>query len=123
VVESFWTIPDVSTIRTPLSILREQASAITEQTKGALVGIVEAHTTGPRMDVQLDLSVPALNDYRYRVLSYRQPIELYPGFLIIDERYQKIADEKAFVEGIKEVLSSSEMAHIVGALLAQANQA
>lgn len=122
-VESFWTIPDVSTIRTPLSILREQASAITEQTKGALVGVAEARNTGPRLILQLDLTVPALNDYRYSVLRYSQPIEMYPGTLFAGDRGVQVGDEQSFIEGVKAVLSSSEMTKVLASLLVQVNDA
>jgi hypothetical protein len=68
-VESFWAIPDSTTLRTPLSILREQAAALTEQTKGVIVGSVETRASNGSLDVILNLVVPALNDYRYRILS------------------------------------------------------
>ncbi len=51
--ESFWQIPDVSDIRTPLSILREQAAALTEQTKGQLVGVVETKSEGDDLRIAL----------------------------------------------------------------------
>lgn len=65
--ESFWAIPDVTETLTPLSILREQASALTRQTKGMLVGNVDVENSGGGdLTITLDLSVPALNDYRYK---------------------------------------------------------
>ena len=78
-VESFWVIPDAAKIRTPAGILREQASALTEQTQGTLVGVVETKGSGDKLQVNLAISVPSLNDYRFRILLYLQPLELYPG--------------------------------------------
>ncbi len=83
-VESFWVIPDVANLRTPLSILREQAAALTDHTKGTLVGMVATKNLADKMEIRLEISVPSLNDYRFRILTYIQPIfEIYPGRLIV----------------------------------------
>ncbi len=120
-IESFWTIPEVTSIRTPLSILREQAVALTEQTKGTLVGMVDVQSLkGAEFLVVLDVSVPALNNYHYRVLSYRQPIEMYPGCLYVGDDGQDIADERAFVGRVKHALSSEKVKNILLSLLSQA---
>lgn len=120
-VESFWAIPDVTNIRTPMSILREQATALTEQTKGKLVGVVEVHKgADEELYVQLDVSVPALNDYRYRLLTYNQPIELYPGSLFIgNEGPRAVFNEAAFLTNIKSVLSSDKVKNVLVSLLSQ----
>jgi hypothetical protein len=121
-VESFWAIPDVANLRTPLSILREQASALTDQTKGTLVGMVEAKGEGGKIEISLDISVPSLNDYRYRILTYRQPIELYPGVVVADVLSQ-VSDEKRFTETVKAVLSSTRVRNALVSLLSQAVEA
>jgi hypothetical protein len=60
-VESFWVIPDIANVRTPLSIQREQAAALTEQTKGTLVGIVETNKNPvDKIDITLEISAPSL---------------------------------------------------------------
>src|SRR5208337_1606445 len=82
-VESFWAVPDVASFRPPLALLREQATALTEQTNGALVGIA---VTKPERDgslvVTLSVQVPALDNYVYRLLEYRQAVDGYPGVLL-----------------------------------------
>jgi hypothetical protein len=121
VVESFWAIPDAANVRTPLSILREQAAALTEQTKGTLVGMVEARQgTGETLEVSLEVLVPALNDYRYRLLTYSQPVELYPGRLSVrHDAIRLVGNEAAFVSSIKSVLSSEKVRNILTSLLSQ----
>ena len=42
-VESYWAIPDIANIRTPLSILREQATALTEKDTGGACGRGQCH--------------------------------------------------------------------------------
>ena len=123
-VESFWAVPDVTDIRTPLSILREQAAAITEQTKGTLVGVVDAQAgSNGDLEIQLELSVPSLNGYRYRILAYEQPIELYPGRMRARNESGTINDEKDFISTIKTILSSGRVRNVLIALLAQAREA
>jgi hypothetical protein len=125
VVESFWAIPDIANVRTPLGILREQAAALTEKTHGVLVGIAEVRGIGNGdFNVQLDLSVPALNDYRYRILSYQQPVELYPG-LLVDPKgtLVEVPDEETFVSAVKSVLSSERIKSVLTSLLAQTTDA
>jgi len=125
VVESFWAIPELTTMRTPLSILREQAGALTEQTHGALVGIVEADKgKGYVLVIRLEVSVPALNDYRYRILTYEQPIDLYPGILYgPDDSISNPVNESDFTSAIKEALSSPRVKNVLTSLLSQVTAA
>ena len=126
-VESFWAVPDTTSFRTPLSILREQATALTEQTNGALVGNVGIFKDGVGADlvVSLSVEVPALDDYAYRLLQYRQPVDGYPGRLHLawEERFFEFRDEEEFVSAIKDALSSDKVRQIVGSLLSQATAA
>jgi len=131
-VESFWAVPDIAGFRTPLAILREQAAALTEGTNGALVGTVSTSKImygagGHSTDLALSLSVevPALDDYAYRLLEYRQPVDLYPGTLSLswEEGPLFIGDEIQFVSAIRSALSSDKVRRIMGSLLAQATAA
>ncbi len=118
--DSFWVIPDAAAIRTPLSILREQASALTQQTHGVLVGEAATKSEGDKLVVSLDVVVPGLNDYRYRVLTYRQPLEMYPGhFRDSGDVMQIIGNETSFVEAVKGALSSQKVKNVLTSLLAQ----
>jgi hypothetical protein len=124
VADSFWVIPDAALIRTPLSILREQASALTEQTRGVLVGEAVAKQDGDDLVVWLDVVVPGLNEYRYRVLRYRQPLEMYPGdFWALGSHKGSIADEPKFIEAVKEALSSDKAKNVLTSLLTQVSVA
>ena len=121
--DSFWAIPDVTAIRTPLSILREQAAALTQQTHGVLVGEATANPEGERIVVSLDIIAPGLNDYRYRVMRYEQPPEMYPGTLRMGGDGDIISDESDFMASIKKILSSEKMKNVLTSLLAQVTEA
>jgi hypothetical protein len=118
-VESFWVIPDVANVKTPLSILREQASALTEQTKGTLVGVVETKSDGGRMEDRLEISVPSLNDYRYRILTYEHTIELYPGTVLANLNHS-VSNKNEFIELVRQILSSDRTRNVLTSLLSQA---
>lgn len=135
-VESFWAIPDATQLRTPLSILREQAAALTDQTKGVLVGSAEPHAYSQeelinrllppdgKLTLWLMVSVPALNDYRLRVLDYTQPVTLYPGLLrsIHTDTQQAIENQQSFIDGVKSILSSESVRNILTSLISQAGE-
>jgi len=131
--ESFWTIPDTRDLRTPVTIIREQAEALTQQTNGLLQGEVlivpERSPTGvglTRTRASLKIAVPYLNDYAVYVLSYTHNIDMYPGDLtnyFEDEENISISNEDEFINALKKILSSSTTLRILGNLLSQANAA
>jgi hypothetical protein len=125
VVESFWAVPDVATMRTPLTILREQATALTEQTNGLIVGRVEAkQQQDGNLSISLEATVPALNEYSVRILNYEQPIALYPGrvYGIGIPIYETINNEDDFVVVVKKVLSSAQIKNILTSLMSQVGE-
>jgi hypothetical protein len=125
VADRFWVVPDTAAVRTPLSILREQASALTQQTHGVLVGEAATRSEGDKLVVSLDIVVPGLNDYRYRVLTYRQPLEMYSGSIWDrgDLATKPIADETSFVAAVRAALSSQTVKNVLTSLLAQVTEA
>ena len=125
-VESLWSIPAAENIRAPLTIMKEQATALTQQTKGSLVGSVETVTQGVAgLAISLSIQVPSLNDYTYRLLTYTQPITMYPGRLIfaLKPQFIEVEDEHEFLEALKDLLSSEEVKRVLTSLLVQANAA
>lgn len=124
-VESFWAVPDSATIRTPLSILREQATALTEQTNGLLVGQVETvQQSDGKLLIKLEIVVPALNDYRARILSYLQPITLYPGRLtgMGIQLWEDVDNEENFVIQVRNALSSQVIKNVLTSLMSQVTE-
>ena len=122
--ESFWSIPKQEKMRTPLSILKEQAAALTEVTEGTLQCQVIALQQGELLTLQMYIVVPALANYKFHVLSYTQPIYLYPGQVITPILNQNInvANEAQFIENLKRILSSSQMQRVIAGLIAQATE-
>ena len=133
---------DVS--HTPLTILREQGDILTQMTKGVLEGIVST-TTLPKalpslaynltgvgaisgllpsvLRATLSIIAPKLDGYIFQVLQVDYELDRYP--VTVYDDVNKIpytcADEKAFVDAVKEVLSSEQVRKAIGLLLAQSH--
>jgi hypothetical protein len=121
--KSFWAIPDANTTKTPILLLREQAQLLNEATHGTLRAEVEVFngTFSDKISVHLVVIAPALDNYKYVILTYTQGINIFPG-LIIDNPNNKvidIADEDSFETTLKSVLSSKSMERILLNLLSQ----
>jgi hypothetical protein len=122
-VESFW--PEISTekIRTPHAILLEQANLLTEKTKGLLVGNVARGQSGRDFVNSLVIVAPPLNNYAFGVLSVVHGISLYPATVVVTSRPNvepiSVSNEQALLDTLKVQLKSTEVAHVITALLSQ----
>jgi hypothetical protein len=108
-------------VRTPKTVLEEQAALLTEATKGLLVGRVLDETQGESFHYDLAVIVPALNNYKYTILSVIHSLKIYPvriraqrppvttGHLSLD----------AFEKGIERVLTSSAVRSALSHLRSQ----
>lgn len=120
---SLWVIPDVSNVRTPMTMLKEQATALSEETDGLLRGNVSTlGSTDSDLYIILSIIVPALNNYKFDLLTYTQPITMFPGTLDsnAESKRYRINNEQDFDDSLKVILSSTAVSSIVAALIAQA---
>ncbi len=135
-VESLWSIPPADNVRAPLTIMKEQATVLTEQTRGSLVGSVETDAYGAGdLVINLSIQVPSLNNNKYRLMTYTQPITMYPGTLASgvpkasgSHQYAppqsiEVENEEEFLAALKRLLSSDEVKHLLSSLLVQSNAA
>lgn len=124
-MNSLWKIPNVS-LETPLFLLKEQARLLSEQTKGLLQGEVRSNVAGDgRLMISLYVLVPALNNYRYKVLDVLQAPALFPGTIwsgSVDSGGE-FDNLEEFRNRLQEVLSNSDLEKILGGLLSQATSA
>lgn len=120
--DSFWKIPKPENIKLPIVILREQAVALTKATNGILRGEVATVNQDQKLFIQLRLVVPALDDYTVSVLTYRQPMQIYPGELSSQFRDGaiKIQSLEAFNRIVRMLLASEKMQRTLAGLIAQA---
>lgn len=120
--QNLWgDLPEVGKIKIPLQILKEQASALNEMTKGLLVGTVQPWEDKRGFGHLLSIRAPALNNYTVAILRIGHSIELYPLRLVdmIAQTGVDCADEDAFVRDVSKILQSDKTRQIIKALLAQ----
>jgi hypothetical protein len=108
-----------SAVRTPASILREQASLLGAKTRHTIEGQVETQISVGTFYHSFNLVVPALENYSYELFKISHQLTLYPIYVGYPD--PNAEDEQAFVKWLGQKLSSAETKRIIGNLLAQAN--
>ena len=114
--KNFWgNLEDLDVIRTPRSILKEQAARLGKATKHILIGEVDETSGASQFRYALEIRVPDLNDYVYTVLTVNHDVELYPVTVSADKPnvYEKCDDEKEFLGVIEAILSSKDVRRVV----------
>ncbi len=134
-------------IRSPYSILQQEAQGLEPQTRGILVAEVSADAPEgeKRIKLHLDIIVPALNNYRRRILtaSYDKNM-VYPVTVDADcfrprslaeviaplteihgsspKRANSAATDEEFSQLVDKVLHSDEVKSLAVSLIALANE-
>ena len=117
-------LPELNTTKTPVQIVKEQASILTQMTKGVLVGEVKPANWTREFNYILSIRAPALNNYSASILIFGHPIAMYPLAIhdLVSTKSQSIcSDEVAFVAALQKTLSSPEARKIISALIVQSN--
>ena len=144
--ENLWgDIPTSENVmRTPYTILREQAAILSESTKGLLLGEVVPlpyhpiqkainslnPKTSPFINEQelrklygiLRIKVPSINNYTYSLLEIEYPMQTYPVFisnLVGKEEKVKCENEEEFKTALRNILSSKEVKQVISTLFSQ----
>jgi hypothetical protein len=127
--ESLWPDLPREPIRTPHSILLEQASFLGEKTRGLVVGRVtrdrEVLRAQPEEEEKLrstlTIVAPSLNNYSYAVCTITYPISLYPCrlFFHASRESRAVADEADLTAGLRAIFGSKELIRVMTGLLGQ----
>ncbi|MBC8042593.1 MAG: hypothetical protein IAF08_04030 [Rhizobacter sp.] len=128
-------IVDTSDLVTPVSILKEQASLLGEQTQNLVEAKVETSsiTNGQLMHV-FYLVAPALDNYKYRLFTIYHGVELYPLDLVdpeekiffdpsdhtvIAQTSRPVKSQEELLERLRHIFSSPQTKKVINALIAQ----
>ncbi len=104
----------------PVTILRAQATRLTQRTRGILEGQVESHSFKNVFYHSLNIVAPALDGYTYQLCSVSHPITLYPADVNKNDRTSvQVNDQDALYQALQRVFASKETSRIVQALLVQ----
>lgn len=121
--KNLWgSLPNVEKLRTPHTVLQEQASLLAELTGGLLLGQVHRDQAASSFKLTLRINAPALNNYSYTVLKVSHPIELYPLHVDNETRAsatKKCNTEEEFEQVLGSILASNEVQRVIAGLLAQ----
>ena len=114
----FWGDLQATEVRTPLSILREQASMLGPKTNHLLEARVDSDVSNGTFYHRFTLVVPALDNYTYQLFVIEHGIDLYPVKELGDP--QRLNDEAEFTEWLRQRLTSPQTRKILSNLVAQA---
>ena len=112
-------------VRTPTNVLNEQATALSEMTKGILHGKVELWSEEKTFKITLSIVAPAVNNYEFEVVSVKHPVELYPVSVVAAwERWElrkeiECQDEEEFMAALERILGSERVRRVISSLIAQ----
>ena len=110
----------------PVRLLKAQADALTERTKGRVVGSVAEDAMDGTAWTSLYAVVPALDDYRHKLLTIGHPLVVAdpedPSPLTVcdpldDGAIKKLSGAREFEEWLGRVLSSPKIHNVIQNLL------
>ncbi len=121
--KSLWAdLSELELVRSPRTVLLEQAQYLTQATKGMLVGTVQGDASRTmNFHYTLDVKVPAINNYSVTVLGVNHDLNFYPVQLLSNWTKTELMcpDEASFEREIASVLSSREVKGLLSRLLSQ----
>lgn len=113
----FWGDIAPSAVRTPVTILRQQATLLGAKTKDLIEATVFTESGRGSFRHLFDLVVPGLDNYTYNLFAIDHGIDLHPVTVL--NRDQKFETEAEFTNWLRAELSSDKTRKVIGNLLAQ----
>jgi hypothetical protein len=109
----------------PLTLLMEQADALTRRTDGRVVGEVLQSVEQGTVWASLYARVPALRDYQHKLVSIAHPVVIRDAvhpfpMTVMDTQsgeQDQVSDMESFERWLAGVLSSPEVHAVVASLL------
>lgn len=120
----FWGELGTAELRTPVTIMREQAALLGAKTQNVIEASVRTDTSIVNWFVHhFDLIVPSMDNYSYELFRVQHQIELYPVYTTVPSVGQlQLETEEQFREWLRGKLSSSETKRIIANLLSLARR-
>ena len=116
-VIDLWPEFTPETVRSPKTILKEQADLLSHKTNNILKGEIGFVSAYDETTVGFSITSPYLNNYKYQLFYIKyNPAILYP--VVIDGN-TLCEDETSFKENIKKILSDPQTIKIINSLYSQ----
>lgn len=122
------------TLRSPVSILREQALLLGDKTQNMVRAKVSPQERQEQNNFKYTFFVvaPELGDYHHALFKIRHDVELYPVVIDVDEeiRYELAPEEdktiianseSEFLEMLRRIFRAKKTRKVIHALLAQSS--
>ena len=116
-------------LKTPVTILRQQATLLGEKTQNLVVAEVsttveELSAGGNRFMHRFNVVAPALGNYRFCIFRVEHTIDFYPIKISVYSPKKgqpdiTVKSEGEFAQALKEIFSSEEARRVIHALIAQ----
>lgn len=108
-------------IRTPTTLLKEQASALNALTKGILYGDVSVEASGSWFFITMSIVAPAIDNYKFDVLQLSHKVEIYPVTVAqLDPRKEmECQNEEELTAVLSSILGSERVGRVIRSLVAQ----
>jgi hypothetical protein len=123
---SLWgDLSNLKRVRTPKTILVEQANILNSATNGVIRADVSSENLGSgSLSHELSLVAPALDNYRYGVCMVIHDIEIYPCklFNFALRESTECANEDELKEELSQILGDGKTKKILEALLSQSQE-
>jgi len=120
--DSLWgEIPETPLIRPPVLVLKEQGELLEQLTKGLLNCRIGREQSDSDTVLRFSIVAPALNNYRYVLLTVVHGVELFPADLIDEAEHirRPCNGEVEFLEALRGVFQSERTKRVIAGLLAQ----
>ena len=99
---------------TPLSIMKEQAARLAGKTGDLVQADVTPKVSGSAVFLNFDLVMPLLENYRYNLITVIHSVDgFFPLTLKVLNKDVKVEDQAAFVEHIRDALSSDRVKNVI----------
>lgn len=118
-VNLWGSLPEVSPVRAPVAILKEQGQVLAQATNGLLFADARIKSDDSEFTVVMRLVAPTLNHYTYEILSVKHDIALYPAMVWADAVGIECQDQSAFEAVVAKILQSDRVRRAISGLLAQ----
>ena len=114
-------LPGDDLVVPPVTILREQASLLGNKTNHVLEGDVRVGRQEEALSMHLDIVAPALDGYRFTVLTATHPVQAFPVTVYseVTKKWEICNDGPAFEAKVAQILTSDTIRKVVASLLAQ----
>jgi hypothetical protein len=114
----------IAGLRAPVTILREQAGFLSHKTKHLVEGLVKSKTSdNHRFSHDFYLVAPALDRYRFLLLSIEHDTDFYPLKMSSESNPETtVNSEEELMTKLAQLFSSEKTQRVIHALLAQSQE-